>query len=246
MKRNLISLIAIVMSVIAIGFSLLRIVPFEITNDTYIGIIATFVSIAVTMLIGYQIVSILDIKKEIARQRKLSDGLTQMNKDLNITIEKQNNEMQEGFDIFSTLINYQEYGRTSSIQAFKSLHHALISSLKTDRTEYDWIFKLLRKYIVEIDWGNFCGGYYTLPDGRHISSTPESKYFNMELKDIIKEETYELYKDEKQIRQDDNFHRIKIEYDRVMRAFRKRLDEVAKIPSKIITLEERNSIMNPL
>jgi len=122
MKNNLISIITIVISVIAIGFSLLRIVPFEITSDTYIGTTATFIGISVTMLIGYQIVNTFEIKKEVTEQRKLANDLKQMNEDLNKIIEKQKNEMQEGFDIFSTLVNYQENGWN---QVYKHLVHCI-------------------------------------------------------------------------------------------------------------------------
>ena len=72
MKSNFISIIAFIVSVIAIGFSLLRIVPFAITSDTYIGIIATFIGIAVTILIGYQIINTLEIKREVLEQRKFT------------------------------------------------------------------------------------------------------------------------------------------------------------------------------
>lgn len=245
MKNNLISIIAIVISVIAIGFSLLRIFPFEITSDTYIGTIATFIGIAVTMLIGYQIVNTLEIKKEVAEQRKLANDLKQMNNDLNKIIENQKKEMQEGFDILFTLVRYQENGWTSSIQAFCSLHAALVTSLGTDRTEYEWIFKLLRKYIADINRRNFTYALTTLSDGRFICDSIDGKYHQKELKDIIKEYTDVVDKDEKQIREDSNFCRIQIEYDRVMRLFRKRIDKIIKDPNKDITPEEEFAITNP-
>ena len=70
-------------------------------------------------------------------------NLQYMNEVLNKTIKTQKNEMQEGFDIISTLVYYQENGWTYSIQAFTSFHKALIASLETDCTEYEWIFSLL-------------------------------------------------------------------------------------------------------
>lgn len=246
MKKNLISIIAIVISVIAIGLSLLRIVPFEITSDTYIGTIATFIGIAVTMLVGYQIVNTLEIRKEVAQQGKLANDLKQMNEDLNKTIEKQKNEMQEGFDIISTLIDYQEKGLTSSIQAFCSLHATLVISLRTDRSEYEWIFKLLRKYIADINLRNFTYGLTMLTNGRCICDSIDGKHHQEDLKDIIKEYTDIVDKDEKKIREDDNFCRIQIEYDRVMKLFHKRIDEINTNPLKDITPEEEFAITNPI
>lgn len=89
MKNTFISIIGLIVSVIAIGFSLLRIVPFVITSETYLGIIATFIGISVTMLIGYQIVNTLEIKREILEQRKLTNELQYMNDVLNKTIKTQ-------------------------------------------------------------------------------------------------------------------------------------------------------------
>lgn len=248
MKNNLISIITIVISVIAIGFSLLRITPFEITSDTYIGTIATFIGIAVTMLIGYQIVNTLEIKKEVAEQRKLANDLKQMNEDLNKTIENQKKEMQEGFDILFTLVRYQENVWTSSsIQAFCSLHTALAVSLGTNRIDYEWIFKLLRKYIAGINYHNITYSLTTYSDGRCTCDSIDGKYHQKEFKYIIKKEYTDVVdKDEKQIREDGNFCRIKIEYDRVMKLFHKRIDEINTNPQKDITSEEKFAITNPM
>lgn len=245
MKTNKITICAFAFSIIAICLSLFRITPLEFSNDIYLGLLATFIGIVVTMLIGYQIFNTLEIKKEISEQRKLANVLEKMNQDLTKTIETQKNEMQEGFDIINTLINYQEYGWTSSTKAFGSLHRALVSSLKTDRTEYEWIFNLLRKYIADINWENFVGGFTTLSDGRNICYTPDCKHYQKELKDIIKEYTDLIDKDEEQIRADKNFCHIQMEYDRVMRLFRKRIDEIINEPNKNLTQEEKYAITNP-
>lgn len=245
MKTNKITICAFAFSIIATCLSLFRITPLEFSNDIYLGLLATFIGIAVTMLIGYQIVNTLEIKKDITEQRKLANVLEKMNQDLTKTVETQKNEMKEGFDIITTLINYQEYGWTSSIQAFCSLHRALVSSLKTDRIEYEWILNLLRKYIANINWRNFAGGFNTLSDGRNICNTPDCKNYNKELKDIIKEYTDLIDNDEAQLRVDENFCRIQMEYDRVMRLFRKRIDEIINEPNKNLTQEEKYAITNP-
>lgn len=245
MKTNKIAICALALSIIALCLTLFRVTPLEFSNDIYLGLLATFIGIAVTMLIGYQIFNMFEMKKEVSEQRKLANDLKQMSEDLNKTIEKQKNEMQEGFDIISTLVNYQENGWTSSIQAFGSLHRALVASLKTERTEYGWIFNLLRKYIADINWQNFVGGFALLKDGRAICNTPDSPHYQKELKDIAKEYTDIVDADEVIIRADENFCRIQMEYDRVMRLFRKRINEVLKDPNKNLTPEDKFAITNP-
>lgn len=245
MRKNKTAICALALSIIAICLTLFRVTPLEFSNDIYLGVLATFIGIAVTLLIGYQIFNVFEMKKEVSEQRKLANDMKQMSENLNKTIEKQKNEMQEGFDIISTLVNYQENGWTSSIQAFCSLHRALVASVKTDRTEYEWIFNLLRKYIADINWQNLVSGFCSLSDGKHICNNPNSPYFQKELKDIAKEYTDIIDVDEKIIRNDANFCRIQMEYDRVMRLFKERIAEMLKDPNKYLTPEEKFAITNP-
>lgn len=65
-------------------------------------------------------------------------------------------------------------------------------------------------------------------------------------KDIAKEYTEIVDRDEAIIRSEDNFFRIQMEYDRVMRLFRKRIGEMLKDPKKNLTPEEKFAITNPL
>ena len=152
-----------------------------------------------------------------------------MNVVLNKTIKTQKNEMQEGFDIISTLVYYQENGWTYSIQAFTSFHKALIASLETDCTEYEWIFKLLKKYIADINWQNFTNGL-TGEDGRYFCNCVGDKHHGKELKCVIKEHTDIINHHDKQIRASENFCRIQMDYNRVMTLLDKRIKAISTIP----------------
>jgi len=65
MKRTLFSVFVLIISLTALGFSLIKITPFSINGDTFIGIIATFIGISVTLLIGYQILNYFEIRKDL-------------------------------------------------------------------------------------------------------------------------------------------------------------------------------------
>ena len=108
MKKNKLSIIALLFSLIAVVFTFFRITPFEFTSDTYIGVVATFVAVSVTLVIGFQIINTLEIRKEISEQRKMSEELKQLNIELNKTIENQKNEMEEGFAIINAFIQHQK------------------------------------------------------------------------------------------------------------------------------------------
>ncbi|MCL2311328.1 MAG: hypothetical protein FWC41_02395 [Firmicutes bacterium] len=244
MKNNKLSIVALLVSLIAMSFTFFRITPFEFSNDIYIGIIATFVAVSATLVIGFQIVNTLEIRKEISEQRKMSDELKQMNNGLNKTIENQQNKMEEGFSIINALMQYQKGYQYSNI-AFYYLHHALISSLRIDESEYEWLFEWLRAFIADINWENFnCGGISKQNDS-YICVGLNSPHFQKEFKDIVKEYTIQIDEDEEKIRGDKNFCRIQMEYDRIMKLYRKRILEIIEDPTKQLTPEEKFSITHP-
>jgi len=199
MKKNKLSIIALLVSLIAVAFTFFRITPFEFTNDIYLGVVATFVAVSVTLVIGFQIINTLEIRKEISEQRKMSEEIMQLNIELNKTIDTQQNKMEEGFAIINALMQHQK-GYTYSHSAFSFLHHALVASLKTNRTEFEWIFEWLRVFIADINWQNFeCGGLTTRSNSITCEN-PNSPHFKKEFKDIIKEYTNDIDEDEKKIR----------------------------------------------
>lgn len=245
MKNSWISYVAIILSVIAILLVVFRITPIEFTNETFIGIIASFIGISVTLLIGYQIINTLEIKKEISDQKKRSNELEVMFDEAKQGIEMQKHEMQEGFDIINTLINYQAKGKKYSLDAFTSLHHALVSSINTDRDDYEWMFYLLREYISNIDSHNiYDGAPEILQDGSFIGASPGTKNYQKDIRECVIEYTNIIDVDEEKIRNNINFIRIKIEYDKIMRLFKKRISEMISNPIKDLTNEEKKNIIN--
>ena len=67
-KQNLSILIIGIISVLALVFSLIRVIPFEVTADTYTGVIVTLLSVVVTIIIGYQIFNIIEFKDKLNSQ----------------------------------------------------------------------------------------------------------------------------------------------------------------------------------
>lgn len=243
MKNSWISYVAIILSVVAILLVFFRITPIEFTNETFIGIIASFIGISVTLLIGYQIINTLEIKKEISDQKKRSSELEVMFDEAKQSIEMQKHEVQEGFDIINTLINYQAKGEKCSLDAFTSLHHALVSSINTDRDDYEWMFDLLKEYISNIDSFNlYDGATALLKDGSFVGASPGTKNYQKDIRECIMEYINIIDVDEEKIRNNRNFIRIKIEYDKIMRLFRKRISELISNPVKYLTIEEKENI----
>lgn len=245
MKQWLINLILFLLTLIAIGIALLKVTPFEMIGDTYIGVIVSLLSLAVAFVIGYQIYNAVELRKEISEQRKLYDTIVQKHKEMNEKYEEQNNQTQEGFDIISSFICYNRgQGFIECGQAFLNMHRALVSSIKTNRTDYEWIFSYLRLYISQISGQTFGLGFCRDKDKNFIVNV-HGKNYGRSLNSIIDEYLTPIKVDEQRIRADKNFCKIQCEYNRVMKIFFNRINSILTDPMKALSSEEQNEIVNP-
>ena len=247
MKQWAINLILFLLSIIAIGIALFKVTPFEVTEDTYIGVTVTLLALATSFVIGYQIYNAIELKKEISKQRKQYSKIVQESLKMDKRYKEQNYRMQEGFDILSSLIYYNS-GQSSIVcnQAFSALHHALVSSVKTNRTDYEWIFSYLRLYIYQFNRQTFGFGLSLHIDGNHtVYSDGTNNIRFLKLKDVVEEYLTPIKEDEKQLRADKNFCKIQCEYNRVMKIFYDRINSILKDPQKELSPEERDEIINP-
>ena len=154
--------------------------------------------------------------------------------------------MQEGFDIISSLITYNS--KQSDLVcgiAFQDMHRALLSSIETDRMDYDWIFGWMRKFISEMNSQTFTSGHAQRSDGSYIINVLGNNY-GKTMQEVIDEFAKPIKEDEKRIRSNKNFCKIQLEYNRVMKVFYKRLSDIAQNPGKSLTVEEIDCIVNPM
>lgn len=245
MKQWIINLILLLLSIIAILFSLLKVTPFEVTSETYIGTIVSLLSLATAFVIGYQIYNAIEFRKEIEIQKKKYDNIIRRNEEIENKLKRQEYAMQEGFDIISSLIKYNsDQSFLVCGTAFQCMHRALLSSIETDRVDYEMIFGYLRIYISHMNSQTFTSGFACFPDRSYRINVPGDNY-GKTLQDVIDEFAKPIKEDEKQIRSNKNFCKIQSEYNRVMKLFYHRLSDIAQNPMKQLTIEETEKITNP-
>lgn len=244
MKQWMINCVLFIICLTALGFSLMKITPFEIEEEAYVGIITTLLSLAVAFVIGYQIYNAVELKNDVKEQRRLLELTKKENDEYKNYLVKQKYQTQEGFDIISALMTYNNGGVASPINAFAQMHHALLSVLETDRTDYEWIFMNMRKFISE-----FSSLAFTQSSGvgndvnYHICDN--NKRFQ-KLSEFIDSQLKPLYEEETLLRKNPNFVKIEIEYNRVMKAFTKALDIIKENPIMNVMPEDfKKKILNP-
>lgn len=106
-------LLLTLLCVISLGFSLFRVFPCEVGNETFLGIVLSAVGIIVTLVMGYQIFSVVEFRGELQKQKeeniKLAHDnakLQQMIRNQMGALDKQKGRIEEGLNMCFSYINY--------------------------------------------------------------------------------------------------------------------------------------------
>jgi cell shape-determining protein MreC len=99
-------LLLTLLCVISLGFSLFRVFPCEVGNETFLGIVLSAVGIIVTLVMGYQIFSVVEFRGELQKQKeeniKLAHDnakLQQMIRNQMGALDKQKGRIEEGLNM---------------------------------------------------------------------------------------------------------------------------------------------------
>lgn len=216
MRKQLFNLIVLVISLTSLIFSLVKVMPFSLAEEKYIGIIATFIGISVTLLIGYQIFNYLELRKELAELKEAKAELSETKK----RIQLMEYESQEIFDIIFAKFLSKE--NSKCVEAFLVLQKALISSLKANREDFSNIFDYLKEFIINIE-------------PKYTSVGPAC-----DIPKIVDLYINEANNTDSQLKSLGNYFCIKYEYEHIMKCFYFRMDQLRK--GEAVSEEERAEI----
>ena len=201
-RQNIVSWIALALSIIACIVTLVRIDVY-ITNDTFIGIMAGFMGICATILLGAQIYNSIDTRNSI---NKLNESFNDKIDKLNITYD---NRMRE-LNVLNNKINYELIKAHEKLEQYKNeieelalvtkrrinFSNAIALSTIQPYSSYKNFFECL-KY--ELKKQNPEGVKQILSDLKSLVQqikeiTPQQKIFTKD-KDIIKDLNFDVLKD---------------------------------------------------
>lgn len=157
-------------------------------QDTYMGIFITAMGIAVTLIIGYQIINVLEIKDTLSKMRKdyqdfqdnTNKSLSEFrksNEDFREEISKKEAQLehslnesnsrvlslrasvQEGITVLDALRIAEDNSYYSNhFDAFVKMNEALLYALDYDSPNYGFILEKMREYAKKIQTGTFTNG----------------------------------------------------------------------------------------
>lgn len=233
MKENLrhdftfwLSTFAIAISAVTLILFFIKVTPNSVVDiSSFIGAIAAFTGISVTIVIGFQIYNSLDFKNKINELEELKrnlEGLKQSLKEHKCQLETLKTELEEGINIIQARLFH--VNSNMELDAFLGLHAAIKFSLSVNHTQegYKWLLDELEAYMLNITNASFS---IILRCVSEADFTREVSKFK------------DLYKDEDdEIRKHPNYLYIKDRYEELMLKFEKRLDNIANL--KNTSLEE--------
>lgn len=237
MKRKSFSLFFIWIAIVALFIlQLIRVEPQIVwSSETYIGIFVALIGIAVTMIIGYQIINAIDIKSDLRSMRKDIDN--QRNELLNTicTVNEKQHELSEHINNINASVNEGikildalRIGSDGNIiskdfDAFCKLHEALLDGLDYDSPNYLFILQSMEEYGRKIYTQSFGGGFSINKDGLYFCSS-NSPYFNRKLSDVLEEEILPNIREvETKIKAHKKFSAISLIYIELMKKFYNRV-----------------------
>lgn len=227
----------------ALLFSLIRVMPFEVSSDTYIGVIVTLLTIVVTLVIGYQIFNIIEFKQKLESQvrecSELKEEISSTSKELKekIFYIDANSKMRLNEVECEYLMKLSP--EVYFTRCYNNELEALYYALEIDCEYNDHFFYILRKCLTRVSAHSFyiygahnINGVWCVDDPE---CTPISEH--------IDDQCALIKITDSRIRKHKNFAKIKYEYDRVMKIFDSRIARIKENHNVEFSKEENDAIM---
>lgn len=208
-KGFIISCIALAISLITLVIVFWKAAPYSVVDlGTFIGVVAAFIGISVTLLIGYQIYNAIEIQEKISVIDKLEKELIQV-KDV---LENSRNEQNEDSLILQARIS--QNSNIDQLDAFIKFHKAIMFALSVDHKDlgYDWMLDEIETFMIKIEHSCFVS----------LSSSNNTETIKMEIEKFQKEYIY----DSQAIKSHPNYYIIRRQYELLMTAFENRLEKI--------------------
>lgn len=141
--------------VVSLGFSLFRVIPCEVGNETFLGSVLSLVGIIVTLVMGYQIFSVVEFRGELQKQKEENQRIATDNVRLHQVIEaqlqkmsKQDARIEEGINMNTSFIAYMaDDSVKTSFNALVPMLKALYYALESESDNIEEIFINLQHFI---------------------------------------------------------------------------------------------------
>lgn len=214
---------SIILSCVAIGFSIVTIILFfvkvtpysVVDSNTFLSVLVAFIGIAVTLLIGYQVYNAVEIKQELSKIDSLKEEVVKAETELDSQkqeIEKKWKNLKNEMEINRCISLSRAEIAHNPIMAFIKLHEALQFLLSSDNPKEDlgWYKEELCERMAHIDKSDF-----SLDVPKEVQQL-KNNYKNAQEK----------------VKTHENYFIVQVWYEEMMKRFEKFLDGMVKTASE--------------
>lgn len=224
-STKLFSIVATILSVVALVISITYGVSICGCEINYIGVAVGLIAICATFMVGYQIWNTIDVKDSIRRNEKIAEEFGQLENKVDM-YEKRS---QENIDIMHSLISYQnQLGLMHDADAVIFMHHAILSALDSERDDFTNIFGYLSVFISELSEMSLTGANMVVENanGKKIIHDTRSPYNGRSVEYAINVFRKNIEEIDEQIKEHKQYYRIKREYENVMEELDIKIKEI--------------------
>ena len=228
--------------VISLGFSLFRGLSFINGNDAFLGIVFSAISVIVTLVMGYQIFSVVEFRGELQKQKDKNVKLSHDNMKLQDVIEKQmqvldkqKGRIEEGLNMCFSYINYfSGQDIVTAFGAFVPMLDALYYALDSDEDSISNIFSNLRLFVSKIQTQSFAipGGGGNV-HGKYIITEPQHPFYNRTINEYMDSCLKPVKTIDDKNRNHKNYKFIKVLYEDIMASFNEKVEKVIQDPQNL-------------
>lgn len=218
MKTLVLSVVAIVLSVFSIVLYFFKFSPVEVDAIGYIGVIGAFITISITVLVGFQIYRAYEIKRDL---NDLKASLAEVER-VREALTKFEHESRGNFHLIVGGIFAKE--NSACEDSFLNILESINYFLKCEYDKMDLVLEDLKESILNLQPGYFATGTETQVD------------------DIIDGINKRAGVIEQKIIANTNYYTIRYRFEKIMKAYYERTDNCRR--NITVTNEETQNLRN--
>lgn len=251
-KQNIYNLALGIICICSLVFSLIRVVPFEVSSDTYVGVIVTLLSIIVTFVVGYQIFNVIDSKQTIENQIKenaklkeeislMKSEVESMNKELNQKISETSNWSEFNSKELEARVYFEKDKDLNCAKSFILTLNALSYALRAHAGSYNYMLHTMRQYLTYLSAHSFnIFSTRKVGDTYYVGNIKEDYTLSDYIEDFYKMDV-DFYCN--LIKKQEDYKLIENELGRVLKIFNNRVQRIIENPLIVFPQEENDRII---
>lgn len=224
---------------LSLTLSVCSVIDYSFLAESFIGIVGTYIGIAVTLIIGYQIFNIIEFREELKVQKQTNDNIIEKNTILQNklaeqqdAINKYQSRLEESKNMLYSIFSYKD--ENDSFRAFVSMHLALWYALDSESEYINDIFSNLRTFVDTLCGRSFgLYGCMTTKEGVSYINSSQHVFYMKTVKEYIDYCMTPVLEVDKRIKSHNSYKTIRFEYESIMKELMRKLEWIATNPCNV-------------